>query len=134
MPIKLMATAAGSTPELEPGGDSRKFSRVLLAGEVLHARRQARSIRRDGGGGCDAAASAGRGPASSGSLHRVAVNLEGLQAVGPAVEDLVIASIVVEDLTERLSDPELVHIVMMRLRGCTVRAASLNRGSRASNC
>ncbi len=128
------AVAAGKAPGFEPDGEFGKFARVLVVRVVLHARRQARSIRRGGSGGCDAAASAGRGPASSGSLHRVAVNLEGLQAVGPAVEDLVIASIVVEDLTERLSDPELVHIVMMRLRGCTVRAASLNRGSRASNC
>ncbi len=113
--------AAGKAPGIEPDGEYGKFARVLVVREVLHARRQARSIRRGGSGGCDAAASAGRGPVSHGSLHRVAVDLDGLQAVGPAVEDLVIASMLVEDLTERLGDPELTHIVMMWLQGCTVR-------------
>ena len=30
-----------------------------------------------------------------------------------------IASMEVDDLTERLGDPEITHIVMMRLQGCT---------------
>jgi len=116
-----MATAAGKARELQPGVDSRKFARLLLARVVLHARRQARSIKRGCSGGCEAPASAGRSPSSGPSLHRVAVDLDGLQAVGPTVEDLVIASMEVDDLTERLGDPELTHIVMMRLQGCTVR-------------
>jgi len=116
-----LATAAGTTPELEPGGGSRKFAMFLVAREVLHARSRARSIRR-GGSGRDKAPAGGEGGLASGpSLHRVAVDLEGLQTVGPAVEELVNASMEVEHLTERLGDAVLVHIVMMLLQGCTVR-------------
>jgi len=116
-----MAVAAGEAPGFESGGEFEKFARVLLVRVVLHARRQARSIRRGGSGGCDAAASAGRSAAPHGSLHRVVVNLEGLQAVGPAVEDLAIASMEEERLTELLDDPELEHIATMKLQGYTIR-------------
>jgi len=115
------AMAAGKAPGFEPDGEFWKFARVLLVRVVLHARRQARSIRRGGSGGGDGAASAGRSPALYGSLHRVAVNLDGLQAVGPAVEDLVIASMEEKRLTELLHDPELEHIATMRLQRHTVR-------------
>jgi len=116
-----MATAAGKTPELEPGGDSRKFARLLLARVVLQARRQTRSIKRGGSGGVEGHGGGDGRPASGRSLHRVAVDLDGLQAVGPAVEDLVNASMEVEHLTERLGDPELVHIATMRLEEYTGR-------------
>ncbi len=116
-----MATAAGKARELEPGGDSRKFSRLLLARVVLDARSRVRAMKR-GGSGRDKAPAGGEGGLASGpSLHRVAVDLEGLQTVGPAVEELVNASMEVEHLTERLGDAVLVHIVMMLLQGCTVR-------------
>ena len=76
------ATAAGQARELEPGGDSRKFARVLLVRVVLHARSQARSIKRGGSGRDEAPAGGDGSPASGPSLHRVAVDLDGLQAVG----------------------------------------------------
>jgi IS30 family transposase len=44
-----------------------------------------------------------------------------LQAVGPAVEDLVNASMEEQELTERLGDADLKHIVRMRLEGYSVR-------------
>jgi ECF sigma factor len=111
----------GRPPEFEPGGDSRKFARLLVARAVLHARSRVRSIKRGGSGGGEAPAGADGSPSSGPSLQRVAVDLDGLQAVGPAVEDLLIASMEVEHLTERLGDPELEQIVTMRLQGYTVR-------------
>ncbi len=124
------AAAARKTPELEPGGDSRKFAGVLLARVVLQARRQARSIRR-GGSGRDTACAGGDGSPSSGSgVHRVALDLDSLQAVGPAAVDLVDASMEEEDLTERLGEAELKQIVRMRLDEYTVGeiAREIGRG------
>jgi len=112
-----LAAAAGKTPELERGGDYRKFARVLLARVVLHARRRALSLKRGGSGGVEGHAGGDGRPASGRSLHRVAVDLDSLQAVGPAVEDLVNASMEEQELTERLGDADLKHIVRMRLEG-----------------
>jgi len=53
-------------------------------------------------------------------LQRVALDLDGLQAIGPAVEELVIALMEEERLTELLDDPELKHIATMWLQGYTV--------------
>jgi len=133
--LYCLCRAAGKAPWFEPRGEFHKFARLLLVRVVLHARRQARSLRRGGLGGCDAAASAGRSTASCGSLQRVALDLDGLQAVGPAVEDLVIASMEEERLTELLDDPELKHIATMKLHGYTVREiARETRQGRATVC
>jgi len=110
-----MATAAGKARKLEPGVDARKFARLLLARVVLQAWRQARSIRRGGSGRDKAPAGGDGGPASGRSLQRVAVDLDGLQATGPTAEELVIASMEVEHLTESLGDPVLKQIARMRL-------------------
>ena len=115
------AVAAGKAPRFEPGGEFGKFARVLLVRVVLHARRQARSIRRGGSARDKVPAGGDGGPESGPSLHRVRVDLGGIQAGGPAVEDLVDAAIEVEDLTKRLVDPGLKQIAMMRLEGCTIR-------------
>ncbi len=116
-----MAAAAGKTPELDRGGDSRKFARVLLVRVVLHAQRRALSLKRGGSGGVEGHAGGDGRPASGRSLHRVAVDLDSLQAVEPAVEDLVNASMEEQELTERLGDADLKHIVRMRLEGYSVR-------------
>ncbi len=128
-----MAAAAGKTPELEPGGDSRKFARLLLARVMLHARRRARSIKRGGSGGVEGHAGGNGTPASGRSLHRVAVDLDGLQAVGPAVEDLVNASMEEERLTERLGDPVLKQIARMLVEERAVRDMAREIGQGAAS-
>ena len=125
------AAAAGTTPELEPGGDSRKLARVLLAREVLDARRRVRSIKRGGSGRVEGHAGDDGRPASGRSLQRVAVDLDSLQAVGPAVEDLVIASIEEERLNERLGDPVLKQVARMLVDERAVRdiAGEIGQGA-----
>ena len=114
------AVAAGKAPRFEPGGEFGKFARVLLVRVVLHARSRARSIRRGGSARDKVPAGGDRGPESGPSLHRVRVDLDGIQAGGPAVEEVVDAAIEVEDLTKRLVDLGLKQIAMMRLQGYTV--------------
>jgi uncharacterized protein YerC len=130
-----MATAAGKTPELEPGGDSRMFARLLLARVLLQARRGIRSIKRSGSAGREVHAGGDGRPASGPSPHRVAVDLDSLQAVGPAVEDLVNASMEVEHLTERLGDPVLKQIARMLFEERTDRDIAREIGQcRATVC
>ncbi len=128
-----MATAAGTTPELEPGGDSRKLARVLLAREVLDARRRVRSIKRGGSGRVEGHAGGDGRPASGRSLHRVAVDLDSLQAVGPAVEDFVIASMEEGRLIERLGNPVLKQIARMLVEERAVRDIAREIGQGAAS-
>jgi len=114
------ASGEGRTPELEPGEDSRKFARLLLVREVSHVRSRVCRMKRGGSGRHKAPACGDGGPWSGPRLQRVALDLDGLQAIGPAVEDLVIASMEEERLSELLDDPELEHIATMRLQRYTV--------------
>jgi len=115
------AVDEGRAPGVQPDGEFGMFARVLLVRAVLQARRRARSLRRGGSAGVEVVSGAEGAPPSSRCLHRLALDLDGLQATGPSVEDLVNASMEAEYLTERLDDPALKQVAAMRLQGYTVR-------------